>query len=56
MVPPDPARDGRIFQPEEIAHFAVQFLGAQGELVNGTVMELEQFPMIGRNAVKASGF
>ena len=56
QIPSAHAPGGRIFQPDEIAHFAVQFLGAQGGLVNGTVMELEQFPMIGRNAVKASGF
>ena len=56
QIPREHAPGGRIFQPEEIAHFAVQFLGQPGELVNGTVMELEQFPMIGRNAVKASGF
>ena len=56
QIPREYAPGGRIFQPDEIAHFAVQFLGKQGELVNGTVMEIEQFPMIGRNPVKASGF
>ena len=56
QIPRQHAPGGRIFRPDEIAHFAVQFLGVQGELVNGTVMELEQFPVIGRNPVKAEGF
>ncbi len=56
QIPREHAPGGRIFQPEEVAHFAVQFLGTAGELVNGTVMELEQFPLIGRNPVKAAGF
>ena len=55
-IPRSHAPSGRIFQPEEIAHFAVQFLGIQAELVNGAVVEIEQFPVIGRNPVKASGF
>jgi NAD(P)-dependent dehydrogenase (short-subunit alcohol dehydrogenase family) len=55
-IPPEIAPSGRIFRPEEIAHFAVQFLSQQGELVNGAVVELEQFPVIGRNPNKASGF
>lgn len=52
---PDVAPSGRIFAPEEIAHFAVQFLSAPGALVNGAVVELEQFPMIGRNPNKGTG-
>jgi NAD(P)-dependent dehydrogenase (short-subunit alcohol dehydrogenase family) len=55
-IPRAHAPAGRIFRPDEIAHFAVQFLGVQAELVNGAVVELEQFPVIGRNPVKASGF
>jgi NAD(P)-dependent dehydrogenase (short-subunit alcohol dehydrogenase family) len=55
-IPRGHAPGGRIFRPDEIAHFAANFLGAQAELVNGTVFEIEQFPMIGRNPVKASGF
>jgi NAD(P)-dependent dehydrogenase (short-subunit alcohol dehydrogenase family) len=55
-IPPFHAPGGRIFRPDEIAHFAANFLGAQAELVNGTVFELEQFPLIGRIPVKTSGF
>jgi NAD(P)-dependent dehydrogenase (short-subunit alcohol dehydrogenase family) len=55
-IPRTHAPGGRIFRPDEIAHFAVQFLGVQAELVNGAVVEIEQFPVIGRNPVKASGF
>jgi len=56
QIPREHAPSGRIFRPDEIAHFAAQFLGAPGEIVNGSVIELEQFPFIGRNPVKASGF
>ena len=56
QIPRGHAPGGRIFRPDEVAHFAVNFLGSQAELVNGTVFELEQFPLIGRNPVKAAGF
>jgi NAD(P)-dependent dehydrogenase (short-subunit alcohol dehydrogenase family) len=56
QIPRAHAPGGRIFRPDEIAHFAANFLGVQAELVNGTVFEIEQFPLIGRNPVKASGF
>jgi len=56
QIPRAHAPAGRIFEPEEIAHFAVAFLGEAAALVNGSVIDLEQFPMIGRNPVKASGF
>jgi NAD(P)-dependent dehydrogenase (short-subunit alcohol dehydrogenase family) len=56
QIPRELAPSGRIFRPDEIAHFAVQFLSQQAELVNGAVVELEQFPVIGRNPNKAAGF
>ncbi|MEA3210444.1 MAG: hypothetical protein QOE70_3501 [Chthoniobacter sp.] len=56
QLPREHAPSGRIFRPDEIAHFAVTFLSQQAELVNGSVVELEQFPVIGRNPPKASGF
>jgi NAD(P)-dependent dehydrogenase (short-subunit alcohol dehydrogenase family) len=56
QVPREHAPGGRIFQPAEIAHFAVAFLGEPAALVNGSVIDIEQFPMIGRLPVKESGF
>ena len=42
------APSGRILSSEDIAWAAVYFLSDEAPLINGTVMELEQFPMIGR--------
>jgi NAD(P)-dependent dehydrogenase (short-subunit alcohol dehydrogenase family) len=42
------APSGRILSPEDIAWAAVYFLSDEAPLINGTVMEIEQFPMIGR--------
>ena len=56
QIPREHAPAGRIFDPSEIAHFAVCFLGEPAALVSGSVLDVEQFPLIGRNPVKASGF
>ena len=61
-LPPDwPSRvakqfapSGRLLSPEEIAWAAVYFLSDEAALVNGAVLDLEQFPVIGRNPVKES--
>ena len=42
------APSGRLLSPEDIAWAAVYFLSDEAQLINGTVLELEQFPMIGR--------
>ncbi len=55
-IPRQHAPGGRIFNPAEIAHFAVAFLGEPAGLVNGSIIDIEQFPLIGRNPVKAAGF
>ena len=47
-IPREFAPSGRILSPEDIAWAAVFFLSDEAPLINGTVMELEQFPMIGR--------
>ncbi|MBL9216727.1 MAG: SDR family oxidoreductase [Opitutaceae bacterium] len=47
-VPREFAPSGRILTPEDIAWAAVYFLSDEGALVNGAVLDLEQFPMIGR--------
>jgi len=43
---------GRLLAPPEIAHFALAFVEDDGALVNGAVVELEQYPVIGRNPPK----
>lgn len=47
-VSPEFAPSGRILSPEDIAWAAVYIMSDEAALINGTVMELEQFPMIGR--------
>jgi len=43
---------GRIFKPEEIGAAAVFFLSDDAALLNGGVLDYEQFPVIGRNPEK----
>ncbi len=43
---------GRLLSPDEIAAAAVYFLSDEARLVNGAVLDLEQYPMIGRNPAK----
>lgn len=51
-LPPHFVPSGRLLQPEEIAAAAVYFMSDQAVLINGAVLDLEQYPMIGRNPVK----
>lgn len=46
------APSGRIFKPVEIAAGAVFLISDECGPVSGQVLEMEQFPMIGRNAAK----
>lgn len=43
---------GRIMNPDEIATIAVPWIGHESRPVSGTVMELEQYPVLGRNPPK----
>jgi NAD(P)-dependent dehydrogenase (short-subunit alcohol dehydrogenase family) len=52
-VPPTYAPSGRLIRPEEIAAAAVYWLGDESRPVSGAVVELEQYPIIGRNPVKS---
>jgi len=47
------APSGRLLSPEEIAWAAVYFLSDEAALVNGAILDLEQFPVIGRNPTKS---
>lgn len=46
------APGGRLFSPEEIATAAIYFLSEESGPVSGQVMDIEQYPMIGRNPPK----
>jgi NAD(P)-dependent dehydrogenase (short-subunit alcohol dehydrogenase family) len=51
-VPPVFAPSGRIMSPENIATAAVYWIGDESRPISGSVLELEQYPVIGRNPVK----
>ena len=51
-LPRAAAPSGRLLSPEEIAEFALLFVSDEGALVSGAVVDLEQYPMIGRNPRK----
>ncbi len=46
------APSGRLLSPEDVAWAAVYFLSDEAALVNGAVLDVEQYPVIGRNPVK----
>jgi NAD(P)-dependent dehydrogenase (short-subunit alcohol dehydrogenase family) len=43
---------GRLLSPKDIAWAAVYFLSDEADLINGAIVDLEQYPMIGRNPAK----
>lgn len=51
-LPKEFAPSGRMIQPEDIAAAAVFWLGDESRPINGSVLELEQFSVIGRNPGK----
>jgi NAD(P)-dependent dehydrogenase (short-subunit alcohol dehydrogenase family) len=51
-IPKKFAPSGRIFHPEEIAVTVVHLLSSDCGPVSGQVIDLEQYPMIGRNPPK----
>lgn len=48
------APSGRLLSPEDIAWAAVYFLSDEAALINGAILDVEQYPLIGRNAAKES--
>src|SRR4051812_27369143 len=51
-IEPQYAPSGRIIDPEKIAAAAVYWLSDESRPISGSVVELEQYPVIGRNPVK----
>lgn len=51
-LPASSAPSGRIFRPTEIAEHVVFWLSEAAGPVSGTVIDVEQYPMIGRNPEK----
>jgi NAD(P)-dependent dehydrogenase (short-subunit alcohol dehydrogenase family) len=51
-LPRTTAPSGRLLSPQDVAWAAVYFLSDEASLINGSVVDLEQYPMIGRNPPK----
>jgi NAD(P)-dependent dehydrogenase (short-subunit alcohol dehydrogenase family) len=51
-LPKSVAPSGRIHSPEEVALAAIYFLSDEAALINGSILDVEQFPVIGRNPTK----
>jgi NAD(P)-dependent dehydrogenase (short-subunit alcohol dehydrogenase family) len=51
-VPEQFAPSGRLIKPEEVATAAVYWLGDESRPISGSVVDFEQFPVIGRNPSK----
>jgi NAD(P)-dependent dehydrogenase (short-subunit alcohol dehydrogenase family) len=52
QIDPVYAPTGRIMPPEKIAAAAVYWLSDESRPISGSVVELEQYPVIGRNPTK----
>ena len=52
QVSAESAPSGRLIRPEEVAAAAVYWLGDESRPISGSVLELEQYPVIGRFPVK----
>jgi NAD(P)-dependent dehydrogenase (short-subunit alcohol dehydrogenase family) len=46
------APSGRLLSPQDVAWAAIYFLSDESALINGAVLDLEQYPVIGRNPPK----
>ena len=51
-IPRSVAPSGRLFRPDEIAQAARYLLAPEATLINGAVLDVEQFPVVGRNPPK----
>lgn len=46
------APSGKIMLPAQIAHASVYWMSDESRPVSGSIVELEQYPMVGRNPIK----
>ena len=53
-IPSAFAPSGHILSPDHIAAVAVHWLSDESRPISGAVLDLEQFPVIGRNPPKES--
>jgi NAD(P)-dependent dehydrogenase (short-subunit alcohol dehydrogenase family) len=53
-VPAQYAPSGRLMMPEEIAAAAIYWLGDESRPISGSVVDMEQYSLIGRNANKTA--
>jgi NAD(P)-dependent dehydrogenase (short-subunit alcohol dehydrogenase family) len=51
-LPKEYAPSGRLLSPDDIAWAAVYFLSDEAPLVNGAILDFEQYPVVGRNPTK----
>jgi NAD(P)-dependent dehydrogenase (short-subunit alcohol dehydrogenase family) len=51
-VPRTKAPSGRLLKPEEIAAAAVYWIGDESYPISGSIVDMEQHPVIGRNPPK----
>jgi len=51
-LPVDYAPSGTMLTPEQVAGFGVAFVEDAGGFISGSIVELEQYPLIGRNPEK----
>lgn len=51
-LPFEAAPSGRIHTPEEVAMAAIYFLSDEAALINGSILDVEQFPVAGRISTK----
>lgn len=51
-IDPQYAPSGRIMQPEEIAAASIYWISDESRPISGSVLELEQYPIVGRNPTK----
>jgi len=50
--PRDGAPTGALMTPDQVGTAAVYWIGDESRPVTGSVLELNQYPVIGRNSVK----
>lgn len=48
------APSGRIMMPDDVARASVYWISDESRPVSGSIIDLEQFPMIGRNPIKTA--